>query len=378
MPAEGLQRQSFPSSTKRQRQAKQISKIAAEYLQIQENEAREAGALGYLGRCVVQATLPHSDPAPEYSFERKNGSYTFAITAPKSIGLPYGIFPRLVLIWLSGEVVRTQETRLFLGDHLAEFMRALDLTPTGGKNGSITYLRDQLKRLFSSSIDFFSTDPGCDKNRGCKIAEAYDLWWKPSNPEQPDLWKSWVELSPKFFAELRDFSVPIDLRRVKMLRRSPLALDIYTWWTYRFSYLTKQTEVPWEALFVQFGADYKTMFHFREAFRAAVARARQAYPEANIAEGKSGLILRPSRTSILKLLPLPTVASEKRASQWINRHQHKFQQFLRQLELMKETAVGVQITNWNAEMTRRARLASQQADVPLDIAYRVINLQSNL
>lgn len=280
-----------PTSRRKTRQALQLGKIAAEFLAMEKEDATEAGTLAYIGRCVVQATLPHSDPKPEYSFERQNGTYTLSITAPKRIGLPYGILPRLILIWISGEVIRTQEPRLFLGDHLAQFMRALGITPTGGKRGTITYLRDQMKRLFSSTIHFSSTVEERDRGSGCLVADDYELWWKPKTPDQSDLWQSWVELSPKFFAELNNFSIPIDLRRVKMLRRSPLALDIYTWWTYRFSYLKRQTEIPWEALFVQFGASYETMFHFREAFRTALARAHQAYPEANIAEGKYGLIL---------------------------------------------------------------------------------------
>jgi len=37
-------------SAKRQRQASQLNKIAAEYLAVQEEEAREAGALGYVAR----------------------------------------------------------------------------------------------------------------------------------------------------------------------------------------------------------------------------------------------------------------------------------------------------------------------------------------
>lgn len=43
-----------------------------------------------------------------------------------------------------------------------------------------------------------------------------------------------------------------------MLRalRSPLALDIYCWLTYRASYLRRPTEIPWTALALQFGAGY--------------------------------------------------------------------------------------------------------------------------
>jgi len=361
---------------KQRRQAAQISKIAAEYLALQGEEAKDAGALGYIGRCVVQATLPHSDPAPEYSFERRNGSYVFSITAPKSIGLPYGVFPRLILIWISSEVVRTQEPRLLLGEHLSHFMRQLGVTPSGGPRGPITYLRDQMKRLFSSTIQFTASDQDQDQGSGCLIAEDYKLWWKPrAIDEQKELWQSWVELSDKLFIELKNFSVPIDLRRVKLLRRSPLALDIYTWWTYRFSYLRRQTEVPWEALYLQFGASYETMFHFKEAFRAALAKAHQAYPEANVNEGKHGLILKPSRTSVPKLPVLPAIASDERVKQWTERHNRNYRQFLRELEALKEASIGAPIGDPDAAAIRAADLASRRADVPLDIAYNLLGVK---
>ena len=45
---------------------------------------------------------------------------------------------------------------------------------------------------------------------------------------------------------------------LKLLKRSPLALDIYFWLTYRMSYLQKDTLIPWEFLQMQFGAYYAT------------------------------------------------------------------------------------------------------------------------
>jgi hypothetical protein len=109
---------------------------------------------------------------------------------------------------MTGEVVRTQQPRLLLGDRLSHFMADLDISPTGGRNGSITYLRDQMRQLFSSSIDFYSTREEHDRGSGMKIADDYQLWWRPKTPDEAALWTSSVDLSPKFFAELRDYCVP--------------------------------------------------------------------------------------------------------------------------------------------------------------------------
>ena len=50
-------------------------KLAQEALQIEAEEARAAGALGFMARILVQATLPHSRPST-HEFERINGRFT--------------------------------------------------------------------------------------------------------------------------------------------------------------------------------------------------------------------------------------------------------------------------------------------------------------
>ena len=127
--------------------------LLQEALAIEHEQAREAGALGFMARLLVQATLPHKDPGPGVStFERSNGDLRLLIMAPPKIGLPWDKTPRLVLSWLTSEAVRTRSPRLELGDNLSRFMGELGLVPTGGQAGTITRLKDQIWRLFLSTI----------------------------------------------------------------------------------------------------------------------------------------------------------------------------------------------------------------------------------
>ena len=64
-------------------------------LAIDVQAAPPAGALGFMARALIQATLPHRDPKTN-EFTRVNGQYTLTLLAPRSIGLPYGSVPRLV------------------------------------------------------------------------------------------------------------------------------------------------------------------------------------------------------------------------------------------------------------------------------------------
>lgn len=83
------------------------------------------------------------------------------------------------------------------------------------------------------------------------------------------------------------------LRHLAKLR-SPLALDIYTWLTYRMSYLREPTEIGWAALQMQFGADYASVDEFRRKFLQKLRVVKELYPTAKVAPAEGGLSLWPS------------------------------------------------------------------------------------
>jgi hypothetical protein len=91
------------------------------------------------------------------------------------------------------------------------------------------------------------------------------------------------------------------MRALKVLSRSPMALDIYSWLTYRMSYLRKPTVISWESLQLQFGSDYKELKTFRYNFTKHLKAVLLAYPQAKVSDEISGLLLKPSRTHIQKL-----------------------------------------------------------------------------
>jgi hypothetical protein len=102
-----------------------------------------------------------------------------------------------------------------------------------------------MTRLFASSITCIYDDKDKTGIFGVRVIEAAELWWDPKAPDQAPLWKSRIELGKRFFEEAINSPVPVDMRALKALKRSPLALDIYCWLTYRLSYLRKPTEIPW-------------------------------------------------------------------------------------------------------------------------------------
>jgi hypothetical protein len=177
-----------------------------------------------------------------------------------------------------------------------------------------------MKRLFGSLIT--AQYSGTQEKRGfvmknvliadeLEFNEDESALWTPQQGHEAGTWKSKVKLTNNFFQECITNPVPIDLRAFKALRGSPLAMDIYTWLTYRMSYLRATSRpITWEALMLQFGSGYgnaiannasalkQSVLDFKRNFLKAVKLVHTVYPEANLTYNDTGLILMPSPTHV--------------------------------------------------------------------------------
>lgn len=288
----------------------EVDQQITETIAIEAEDAKRAGDVGYMARALVQATLPHK-ATTERIFTRRNGAMEMTIMSPH--GLPYGSVPRLLLSWLTTEAVRTRSPVLVLGSSLSAFMAELDLGRTGGKKGDITRFKTQTVRLFSSAISCSYIDETMAKGGGFNIAKEYNLWWNPKDPNQMPLWKSSVVLGTDFFNEIIEKPVPIDMDALLKLKRSPMALDIYFWLTYRLSYLHKDLMLPWPLLQMQFGADYaqdtEGQYNFKRKFLLRLKDVLAVYDKARVFDGGSkGLFLKPSPPHVARRqIPDPPV-----------------------------------------------------------------------
>jgi hypothetical protein len=269
--------------------------------------AVDAEALGFMARMLVQTTLPHrAQPGKQYT--RTDGDVTLSITDLGGAGLPYGAYPRLILIWMTTEALRTGERKLELGRSLSSFMGQLGLQCTGGHWGTIPRFRGQMERLFGAAISTrWKQDQSAQINllgSNLLLAEEFDLWWTPQKLPTVGLVRSSVTLSQKFFEQLIESPVPLDLRAIKALKRSPLSLDLYAWATRRVSYLKRPLRIPWTSFQLSFGAGYAETAQGRSRFRAnaieALSRVKAVYPKLKVDLRTDGVVLYPSITHIPK------------------------------------------------------------------------------
>jgi len=230
---------------------------------------------------------------------------SLSIFTPSDAGpIPYGTLPRLILVWMSTEATRTRNKVLVLGNNLSGFMRELGLNVTGGKRGDITRLKKQAASLFASRVSCIVKRDDGESFTHFDISDEYHLWWEPKKPEQFTLFDSVVVLDEKFFNEVVNHPVPVDMRALNALKRSPMSLDVYCFLTYRMSYLSKDTFIPWEALQMQFGSDYKNdrhgRYNFKRSFAYHMKKVHTVYPEAKVDLMGKGLLLKPSPPHIKK------------------------------------------------------------------------------
>jgi hypothetical protein len=271
--------------------------------------ADEASELAFMSKCFIQATLPHSDPGDVPIWGRKNGEYTLTIQPhfilnedgqPQNMGLPYGTIPRLILAWANGEVVKTKSRELILGKSLTDFMDKIGFgSVTGGKNGSITRLKNQSMRLFSAKLSLTYQGAGKLSIANALLADYAEYFWDPMHPGQQSLWDSRVMLSERFYSLLLSAPVPLDWRILKSLKRSPLALDLYMWLSYRMFALEKPQSIRWETLSKQFGSEYSRVVDFRANVRKHIRKIQSVWQELKIdMNADDAITLFPSRLLI--------------------------------------------------------------------------------
>jgi hypothetical protein len=268
-----------------------------------EASALIAGAppdrIDFLHSVLAQCGLPHRNPAPSRYWERQQGAVTLRVNAGEALdprtgkfaelGLPYGEKPRLVLIHLSSEAIRTGSPVLEVEDSLTAFVRSLGLD-TGGR--TLRTLKDQLGRLAVATIRLGLTEDGHAVQVNTQIADGLDLW-APADPRQRVLWPSMVRLSARYFESLQRHAVPLDHRAIGALAGSSLALDVYSWLAQRLHRVRpgRPQLVAWPALKGQFGPDFDRLRDFRARFLGTLRQVLVAYPQARIEATEPGLVL---------------------------------------------------------------------------------------
>ena len=168
-------------------------------------------------------------------------------------------------------------------------MRSLGVlsSDSGGATGVRTRLRNQMDRLFHCSVQLIYADERSKASISSFVADRTEFWWDPKQPEKPSLWESKIELGEKFFQEIVNHPVPLEMNALKALSRSPVGLDLYLWLVYRTFALQRLLFLPWPLLYRQFGVDPDradarvTVDNFRKDCLRELKKIKIAWPEVH-------------------------------------------------------------------------------------------------
>jgi hypothetical protein len=280
--------------------------VAAEIMQEPPERA------DYLHAVLCQVGMPRA-ATEEREFIRESGLVSMKLEAGSLYNgqrfvkqpLPYGSRPRLVMVHISGEAIRTQRREIEIGDSIREFLGRLEIGDNGGPRGGYTMFKKQMMALAACRLTLGMRMDGRAVTINTQPITRFEAWLQPQGG-QHTLWPGELQLSQEFFETLAGHAVPLDPRALGVLKDSALALDIYTWLAHRLCRVNGQARLSWRNLRDQFGQEYADPRDFKKAFRHALRRVLSVYSDARVEEEPGGLLLKSSRPPLAKTQVLLT------------------------------------------------------------------------
>lgn len=266
-------------------------RLEAQY-SIKNISALDADSIGFASKILINTSFPARN-IHQNEYQRVNGRSTLNIYS--QFGIPYGVKARRIMFYIAKQAVTQKSKEIFLGNSQAKFLLNLKMHSSGGVNGSIPSLQNQIKRLLTSNITWTEGTGSQFSFNSVNIASEVNMFWDKRNPEK---WQTHLKLSEEFYNDLIENAVPIDLRVIDALCYYPFAIDIYCWLTYRYFNMKRTQRIPWESLAGQFGNIFERLINFKRKFEKAITQVSLLYPEAKYKITKEKLILFESKTHI--------------------------------------------------------------------------------
>jgi hypothetical protein len=274
------------------------------FLRVQDEEPVPAFLHSALCAMSLPTKRPKDDTLP---IVREDGKYALAInprpvlqnvdgkSVMRSLGVPYGAYPRVALIYLLSQAVMKQSRDVYLGRNFTEWMRRLGYqTVSYGPRGTANLMREQVDRLLACEWqirwDGTDTDDNAFAVRDVKISNEY-----AGSLDKNGSFAREIRMSEAFYSHLVDHAVPLNEVAIRELKGTPTALDLYTYLAYRLPRIgsDKGQIISWDQLAKHLGneADSK---RFRQTVRETMQIVSAVYPNANVDLSGRKVVLHPS------------------------------------------------------------------------------------
>ena len=263
--------------------------------------------IGLFPWIFTQTVLPHSQrgsintgaSAPRYF--ATNGRSRLHVTSTSGLaaishGIPYGGTCRYLIAYLCGLARKKDTPILRFSCSQSKWLADLQIGTSGGRNGRLRYIQDQLWRLTTASFRFerfSSVNSRAGVLLNAPFARRAAFWFDPVDYGSPTPFL--IELDPWFFAEISRRGIPLRMATLRHLVRSPLACDLYAWLTRKVHALSEmgrpQVTISWSQLHEQFGPGYTHTRDFRKRALLQIRKIQSHWPQLQIDTPRGRLVV---------------------------------------------------------------------------------------
>lgn len=238
--------------------------------------------LNFLPNIFIMFNLPYRNPKMNL-WVRSNPFMTLSISSEK--GIPYGIYARLILIFIVTEAIKKKTDVICLGDSFSHFVKKICHNGNGGKQNSLISI--QLQKLLDSKFTIIRKENNSCIKKEFKIAinTFEDIYNNKS-----------IILNKVFYEDIIARSVPIKSNIVQKYINSPLFFDLYMFLSWRTYNIKKTSIMKIDKFKYQLGDQYKNISDFNHECYKSIRMIKKLCPFMNIDLIKGHLILYPKKT----------------------------------------------------------------------------------
>ncbi|MGB3470152.1 MAG: replication protein RepA [Erythrobacter sp.] len=282
------------------------------FLRVQDEDPVPA----FLHSALCAMSLPTKRPKDETApIIREDGRYALAINPRpvlqeidgekvlQSLGVPFGSYPRVALIYILSQAVKQRSRDVFLGRNFTDWMRRLGYqTISYGPRGTANLMKQQVDRLLACEWQIRWDGGLADENafavRDVKLSSEYS----GSLAKDGDFTRE-IRMSEVFYEHLIEHAVPLNENAIRELKGTPTALDLYTYLAYRLPRVTTERgqAISWSQLAKHLGNSTDNK-RFRQTVRQTIQLVSSVYPNANVDVSGRTVVLYPSPAPLEKKL----------------------------------------------------------------------------
>ena len=197
--------------------------------------------VGFHHSVMMMCFLPQKRlPPGERAYTTRHGRAALSVEAgslanPENVGeirrcaVPFGSRARMVVPYVNACAVRNRGPEVDLGRSLRAFLARLGLSFDGRRGKAVA---EQVEAVAAASIVLGQWAGDRAVTSAGRIANQVTFWMARDAAERL-VWEPSMRLSDDYYAALAERPVPVDMRHLAKLARSPRRMDLYAWLAYR-------------------------------------------------------------------------------------------------------------------------------------------------